>query len=145
MLKNPLLSLSDQGNGTAHGTNLSQGVINEQVTGIREGRDSLERSGSPSGQNRSDSSSISSTDWPSRHDAPNQLLLQLLFILLIYKAFTERQPKAVLQKKCKTFIKISRKKKAINKTNSASIWACFGFFFFPKRKKQLNKNPIKFT
>lgn len=95
MLKNPLLSLSDQGNGTAHDTNLSQGVINEQVTGIREGRDPLDHSGSPSGQKRSDSSSISSTDQPSRHHAPNQPLLRALFILLIYKAFSERQLKAV--------------------------------------------------
>jgi len=95
MLKNPLLSLSDQGNWTVHGTNLSWGVINEQVTGIREGKDPLERLGSPSGQNRSDSSSISSSDQPSRHDAPHHPLLQVLFILLLYQAFTETQLKAV--------------------------------------------------
>lgn len=96
MLKNPLLSLSDQGNGTAPGTSLSRGVINDQVTGIREGRDPLEHSGSPSGQNRSDSCSISSSDQPFRHDAPTYLRLRVLFILLIYKAFTERQLKAML-------------------------------------------------
>lgn len=142
MLKNPLLSLSDQGNGTVHGTNLSRGVINEQVTGIREGRDPLEHSGSPSGQNRSESSSISSTDQPSRQDAPNQPLLRVLFILLIYKAFTERQLKAVHWKKCKTLIKVSGKK-GIHKTNSASIWASFCGFFSPERKNQLNKEPHK--
>lgn len=80
MLENPLLSLSDQGNETAHGTNLSQGVINEQVTGIREVRDLLEHSSSPSGQNRSDSSGISSLHQPSRQDEPNRPLLQVLFI-----------------------------------------------------------------
>lgn len=96
MLKNPLLSLSDQGNGTAHGTSLSRGVINEHVTGIREGRDPLVHSGSPSGQNRSDSFSVSSTDQPSRHDAPNRPLLRVLFVLFIYKAFTQRQLKAVV-------------------------------------------------
>lgn len=95
MLKKPLLSLSDQGNGTAHGTNLSRGVINEQVTGIREGTDPLEHSGSSSGQDRSDFSSISSADEPSRCDAPHQSLLRALFISVIYKVFTERQLKAV--------------------------------------------------
>lgn len=142
MLKNPLLSLSDQGNGTAHGTNLSQGVINEQVTGIREGRDPLEHSGSPSGQNRSESSSISSTDQPSRQDAPNQPLLRVLFISFIYKAFTERQLKAVHWKKCKTLIKVSRKKKPSIR-QIQPVFELLFLFFSPERKNQLNKEPRK--
>jgi len=75
MLKNPLLSLSDQGNGIACGTNLSWGDMNKQVTGIREGRDPLEDSYSPFGQNSYDSCSIPSSGQPFSHKASSQLLL----------------------------------------------------------------------
>lgn len=89
MSKNPLLSLSAQDNGIARGTNLSWGDINKQATGIREGRDPLEDSYSPSGQNSSDSCSIPSSDQHFSHEASSQLLLQEFIYLLEQAESTE--------------------------------------------------------